>query len=147
MSRSGYSDDWDDDDGRLQLYRQAVDRAIAGKRGQAFLHEMAAALDAMPVKELIADDVVRSGSQVCALGSVALARGLDVSKLDIYDGASVGEVFGIARSMASEIAYWNDEQGPSSETPEARWKRMRSWVDLHIWKPTPAQSNVGGTKP
>lgn len=132
MSRSGYSDDADDGDGQLQLYRGNVDRAIWGKRGQAFLREMAAALDAMPVKELIAGDVVRDDKSVCAIGSVALARGLDVSKLDIHDGGEVGKVFGVARPMACEIAWENDDCGPYQETPAARWQRMRNWVRAHL---------------
>ncbi len=49
MSRSGYSDDCDN----LQLWRQAVDRAISGKRGQAVLREMLASLEALPQKRLI----------------------------------------------------------------------------------------------
>lgn len=130
MSRSGYSEDCDN----LGLYRQAVDRAISGKRGQAFLREMAEALDAMPVKELAADVLVQNSTQVCALGAVALARHLDVSHLDIEDGGAIGAAFGIARTLACEIAYHNDEAGPWNrlETPAERWTRMRSWVWRHI---------------
>ena len=46
MSRSGYGDDigqWD-----LIRWRGAVQSAMCGKRGQAFLKEMLAALDALP---------------------------------------------------------------------------------------------------
>jgi hypothetical protein len=50
MSRSGYSDDCKNEG----LWRAAVARAVCGKRGQAFVREMAATLDAMSVKELIA---------------------------------------------------------------------------------------------
>jgi hypothetical protein len=94
MSRSGYSDDCDEPY-LLNLYRANVDRTIAGKRGQAFLREMAAALDAMPVKELVADDIVRDENHVCAIGSVALARKMDVANVDPYDGDSVAAAFGI----------------------------------------------------
>jgi hypothetical protein len=132
MSRSGYSDDGCD--GTLGLYRQAVDRAIAGKRGQAFLREMAAALDAMPVKELVPDVIVQDG-HACAIGAVALARRLDVSDLDVSDQHEIAARFGIARSLAAEIAYENDECGERyrdgkyvAETPAERWTRMRAWV-------------------
>jgi len=47
MSRSGYSDDCDDQ-WSLICWRGAVKSAIRGKRGQAFLKEMLAALDALP---------------------------------------------------------------------------------------------------
>lgn len=142
MSRSGYTDDYDD--GRLNLYRANVDRAILGKRGQAFLREMAAALDAMAVKELVADEIVRDEAHVCAIGSVALARKMNVKALDPSDGDAVAEAFGIARPLACEIAYENDECSPRyerappgpdgafralpPETPAERWQRMRKWV-------------------
>ena len=134
MGRSGYTDDCEN----LGLYRAAVDRATRGKRGQAFLHEMLAALDAMPVKELVAGEVVRDETHVCAIGSVAVARKLDVSKLDATDGDAVGEAFGIARALACEIAFENDDDFAfhRQETDADRWKRMRSWVVAHI-TPTP----------
>ena|SRR5258706_13078469 len=135
MSRSGYTDDCEN----MGLWRGAVERAIRGKRGQAFLREMAAALDAMPVKELIAGEVIRDNEHVCAIGSVALARKMDVSELEIYDGESVGQAFGVARALACEIAYENDERsnvyenGTSRvETPAERWLRMRKWVAASI---------------
>ncbi len=131
MSRSGYSDDVCT--GSLNRYRANVDRAIAGKRGQALLREMAAALDAMPIKELVADEVVRDSQHVCALGSVAVSRGLDVAELDIHDGEAVGKVFGVSSTLAREVAYVNDEAGPwRGETDAERWQRMRAWVREHI---------------
>ena len=132
MSRSGYSDDCDDE-GRLHLWRGAVDRAIAGKRGQAFLREMAAAMDAMPEKVLITDTIVDGDGDACAIGTVALARGLDVSTIDPEDPDQVAARFGIARALACEIAYLNDEGDYSySETPAKRWTRMRKWVDEQL---------------
>ena len=131
MSRSGYSEDCDN----LGLWRGAVESAIRGKRGQAFLREMAGALDAMPVKELVADVVVRSDKSVCAIGSVAIARGMDVEGLDIYDGDSVAKAFDVAGALAKEIAFMNDDDfgyESGSETPAARWTRMRAWVAKQI---------------
>jgi hypothetical protein len=137
MSRSGYSDDLDPQD--LALWRGAVNRAIRGNRGQAFLREMAAAMDAMPVKELIAAKLVDDGGGVCAIGTVCQARGLDVSDVDYHDSESVGKAVGIARAMAAEIEYENDECAPyrwrekrEPETPAERWRRMRKWVDENI---------------
>lgn len=133
MSRSGYSEDCSN----LGLWRGNVERAIRGRRGQAFLREMADALDAMPVKELVADDLVRDSEHVCALGAVAVFRGQDVSKLDIYDGEEVGQTFGIARHLAQEVAYVNDEAGPrKGETPAERWQRMRAWVSEQLVAPS-----------
>jgi hypothetical protein len=124
MSRSAYSDDCKN----VGLWRAAVARAVCGKRGQAFVREMAATLDAMSVKELIAGEIVRDSVHVCAIGAVAVARRLDVAELDIYDGESVGLAFGVARALACEIAYQNDEGGPAGESPSARWRRMRQWA-------------------
>ena len=136
MSRSGYSDDYDDH-GALNRWRANVKRAIGGQRGQAFLREMATSLDAMPVKELVADAVVRDSAHVCAMGAVALARGLDVSKVDPEDPEAVAKTFGIAGAMACEIAFENDERNAwagHQETPAERWTRMRKWVSEHLAK-------------
>ena len=140
MSRSGYSDDLDQ--GALNIYRANVDRALAGKRGQKFLREMLVALDAMPVKELVAGEIVRDDAHVCAIGAVALARKVDVSALDVYDQEEVGKTFGVARAMAAEIAYENDDDfgSRSGETPAARWTRMRAWVAGQITPAVPAVS-------
>jgi hypothetical protein len=130
MSRSGYSDDCDSN--YLFLYRNVVERCFNGKRGQSFLKEMAAALDAMPEKRLISSELVNKAGEVCAIGSVCKARNLDVAGVDAEDPESVGMVVGIARSMAAEIEYENDECGPSDETPEQRWIRIRAWVASEI---------------
>jgi len=114
-------------------------------------------MDAMPVKELIASELVNEEGQCCTIGVVCKARGLDVSKVDPEEPEQVGEAVGIARQMAAEIEYWNDEVGeefvkvpeerPSDEPwhpgfrwervqePAAkRWQRMRAWVDQHLRK-------------
>lgn len=159
MSRSGYSDDCDDvlAAGR---WRAAVKSAMNGKRGQAFLREALAALDALPEKRLIASALVVDGDQCrfgdvpdvivgadelcdhrgnprpmgscCLLGAVAIARKMDVADLDPEDMESVAPRFGIADAMAREIVYWNDEGSISNETPEDRFKRMRAWLVAKI---------------
>lgn len=124
MSRSGYSEDCEN----LWLWRGAVERAIHGKRGQAFLREMAAALDAMPEKVLISGELINEDGECCAIGAVCKARGIEVAGLDYEDSDTVAQTIGVARAMAAEIAYENDEQGGSSETPAQRWQRIRQWV-------------------
>ena len=131
MSRSGYNDDCEDE--TIGLYRNAVDRAIRGKRGQSFLREMAAAMDAMPVKELIADQLVTDAGAVCAIGAVCQARGIDVSDLDYEENPeAVGGAVGISTALAAEIQYWNDEGTWKPETPAERWQRMRKWTAERI---------------
>lgn len=106
MSRSGYSDDCEN----VALYRQAVERAIRGRRGQALLRDLAKAMDAMPVKRLAAYSLHDNASgEFCTLGVLGQARGMDLAKLEDQEPDVVGDAFGIARSMAAEIVYMNDE--------------------------------------
>ena len=128
MSRSGYCDDYE----YMGLYREAVDRALHGKRGQAFLRELAASLDAMPDKVLIEGELINERGEVCALGAVCKARSLDVSHIDYDDPDTVARLIGVARSMAAEIAYMNDEFGEAKETPSERWTRIRKWVSDNL---------------
>lgn len=132
MSRSGYGDDCE----YPELYRAAVDRAICGKRGQAFLRELASALDAMPKKVLIAGELVNNLGQVCAIGAVCKARALDVSHIVYEDPATLAKAIGVAGCLAAEIAYMNDEYARCGETPEQRWERMRQWVTDNLAQQT-----------
>lgn len=135
MSRSGYSDDCDD---CLAMGRAIATRnkAMGGKRGQAFLKELLAVLDAMPVKELVKEELVEGydpylialeatphgyfwqeprpkpfSGAVCALGAVGQARGIAMTHLDPEEPAMVAAAFGITETMAREIVYANDEMG------------------------------------
>lgn len=128
MSRSGYSEDCEN----LELYRASVERAIYGKRGQAFLKELAAALDAMPEKVLIRGELVDEHGGVCAIGAVCKARNLDVINVNYDEPEQVAKLIGVARSMAAEIAYMNDERGRFSQLPSERWKMMREWVNENL---------------
>jgi len=133
MSRSQYSDDCTD--WSLICWQGAVKSAIRGKRGQAFLKEMLDALDAMPEKALIEGALQTESGDVCAMGAVALKRGLDVKNVDPEDRQQVAETFGISPTMAAEIAYENDDDyGYTRETPQQRWSRMRKWVIENITK-------------
>lgn len=128
MSRSGYTEDYDSE-WELICWRGAVASAIRGQRGQAFLKEMLTALDAMPNKRLIKGDLEDHG-EVCAIGSVGVKRGIDMSKIDIDDCNAIANAFGIAHALAAEIMYENDEAVGYwvEETPEHRWQRVRDWA-------------------
>jgi hypothetical protein len=125
MSRSGYIED-DEDQWQVIRWRGAVASAINGKRGQAFLLEMYRAIDALPERKLIADELVQDGA-VCAIGAVGKARGLDMTKIDPHDPETVAGTFGIPDALAREIVYMNDE-GSWQETPEQRYERMKKWA-------------------
>jgi hypothetical protein len=131
MSRSGYSEDCDNL-WSLIRWRGAVASAIRGKRGQAFLREMLAALDAMPEKRLIAEELEVRG-EVCALGAVGKARRLDMSKIDPENRMQVSVAFGIPEALAAEIMYENDDYpGYYEKTPEQRFQGVRAWVALQL---------------
>ena len=126
MSRSGYSEDYE----FCQLWEQAVDRATFGRRGQAFMRKLRDALDAMPIKRLITDAIRDDTGDVCALGAVD-------PNVKTYYAEELAQHFGIARALAAEIVYRNDEwpffwQRQRDETPEERWQRMRDWVEKQI---------------
>lgn len=135
MSRSGYSDDCDGD---VNLYRGAVDKALKGKRGQAFLKELLDTLNALPEKKLIANSFKTSDGDVCALGAIAVKRGIDTKILEKYENDDVwglGKIFGIADSMAAEIMFENDDDfgyRKTAETSEERFARIRAWVVKNI---------------
>lgn len=130
MSRSNYSDYLDE--WALIRWRGAVKSAIRGKRGQEFLKELLATLDAMPQKELIRGELVTPHGEVCAIGSVLKTRGIDTSEIDIYDSERIADICGIADALVREIEYINDECFPFSEpglSPEQRrWQIVRGWV-------------------
>jgi hypothetical protein len=130
MSRSGYSDDCDG--WALIRWRGAVNSAIKGARGQKFLRELLAALDAMPEKRLIANELVADGSY-CTLGVIAKQRGIDTD-IDPYDTETLANRLGIAEAMVLEIVFENDERpwNYRTETPEQRYERMRAWVVKQI---------------
>lgn len=126
MSRSGYDEDcygWE-----LIRYRGAVASAIRGARGQSFLREMLAALDAMPEKILIEHELEDNG-RFCAMGVVGNARGLPMAGIDAYDPEQIASAFGIAESLAREVAWINDDEfSYAKESLQDRWTRVRKWV-------------------
>ena len=161
MSRSGYSDDNDDDPLAHWRWRQAVKCAIEGKRGQGLLRELMEALDAMLDKRLFPGSFATAEGEVCTLGVLGIKRGTQMGDLgndDDCDPVEVGRRFGIAKAMAAEIMYLNDEYvdewgwvdvefcGPvrpfwpdwgrhtksvrrhNDSHPAERWQRMRAWV-------------------
>lgn len=131
MSRSGYVDDYDGDNWDLIRYRGQLASAIRGKRGQKFLTDLLAALDAMPEKRLIRDELQNADGEFCTIGVLGAARGIDMKKIYPEEYEVVASVFGIAEQLAREIVYMNDDWF-DRETPEQRWIKMREWVSKQI---------------
>lgn len=130
MGRHGYSDDCEN----LAMWRGQVASAIRGKRGQAFLNDLVQALEAMPEKKLIAHELIENG-QVCAIGAVGLAKGIDLSEVDPYDYDTLCEKFNIAHQLVREIEFENDENGGNN--PEERWRRMLAWAKEQLKNSNP----------
>lgn len=134
MSRSGYSHDlepWS-----LICWRGAVKSAIRGKRGQRFLRDIIDALDALPEKKLAAGNLV-SADGCCAMGAVAIHKGIDVSGIDPYERDQVASLFDISEALAAEIADLNDDEQwcrpeRQSDAANKRWHRMRNWAESNL---------------
>lgn len=137
MSRHGFSYDGfesQEEQWAFICYRGAVTSAIKGKKGQAFLKELLAALDAMPVKELIADELEQEGS-FCALGVVGHKRGMELDKIDPEDIESCAGAFGINEKLCREIVYVNDESCWYDANPRQRYEAVRGWLLENIKEP------------
>lgn len=130
MSRSNYIFD-DSDNWAMIKWRGMVASATRGKRGQTFYRDLLTALDALPAKRLIAEELQKDG-EVCAIGSLGLMRGIDMTDLDPEEPERVAAAFDIATCLAQEVVYENDEGTWKNETPEDRFARMRAWVEKQI---------------
>ncbi len=129
MGRSGYTDDCEN----INLWRGVVARAIRGKRGQKLLRELLAAIDEMPSKRLIANEIVDDAGEVCLLGAVGRKRQLpDLEKIDPEDHDRLAGIFDAAPALIQEIEWVNDEGAWSRETPEQRYERVHKWLTENI---------------
>lgn len=151
MSRSGYSDD-EGEPGQFAMWRGQVASAFRGRRGQRLLHDLVAALDAMPDKRLISQHIATPDGAVCALGALGKHRGVDLSRFEQriesdgycndpeYLSSGMAKEFDVAHQMISEIQYYNDEvfdfhyvdNKRVEYTPEERWQKMRDWVAKNL---------------
>lgn len=144
MSRSGYHCDGD-----VAMWRGMVASATRGKRGQAFFRALVAALDAMPEKRLIRDALQDESGEVCAIGALGKARGIDMREIDPECPEQVAPAFGIAECLAQEVVYMNDEyfdfhyvrEVRTEFTPEERWQHMRKWAAQQI-RVTPEEAGA-----
>lgn len=137
MSRSGYTDDTDDNWQHI-MWRGRVASSIRGKRGQALLRDLLVALDAMPDKKLFPNNFSTAVGEYCTLGVLGAARGTKMDDLgDAEDGCNVrlvGERFGVAAPLVQEIMFMNDEGIYFQDTlsPQKRWEFMREWISKQI---------------
>lgn len=138
MSRSGFEEYDGDDQWAMIRAAGAFKSAVRGKRGQVFLKDLLAVLDAMPEKRLIRGEFVAATGETCALGVLGKARGIDMSTWDPEDFETpevAAKCFNVSQQLARNVIWENDDSYGS--TPEQRWQYMREWVSGLI-KETPS---------
>ncbi len=143
---------WDDGDGDLPAVFLEVDlrRRLTSGRGQRILRDVLDGLIAMPEWRLIEGWIARSPEEetgvgeVCAVGAYAawqrVKRGeswieaIDVlterwggEQDDAWNTEMLGRQAGLAKAVAIELAWLNDEQ-LSGLSPEDRWHAVVGWV-------------------
>lgn len=153
MGRSGLYEDDGDDPLAHGRWRGAVTSAIRGKLGQAFLRELADALDAMPEKWLVAGELQSADGCNCTLGVIASKRGLDVASMDIDDYDAIADSLGVNAKIAQEIMWENDETFSDWEyvdvvicgpMREPFYDRHRGWVrEMHNRSVRVTKQDVG----
>jgi hypothetical protein len=135
MSRLNYGDC--DESWMIGQQRGALLSAVRGNRGQRFLQDLLAALDALPRPELSAGALEDEETGCCcALGAVRRYRGADAVPLTFHPAEEDMEPdrfaapFDIAPALAWETVEANE--GWSSSNSEAarhqRWKAVRAWA-------------------
>jgi len=135
MGRSGYTEDYEDDNLVVGRWRGMVESAIRGRRGQKFLRDVLAALDAMPDKRLIAEKLQDDEGNVCTVGVGMLARGVpNVHEIDPADHDRIGQLLDIAPCLVQELEYLNDEECHRADD-EQRWHLMRQYIERMASRP------------
>ncbi len=150
--RINYSDE-EDYPGQYALWDANCRRSLKGRKGQAELRELEAALLALPAKQLIKDTLDDDDGGVCAIACYAKYKGLDLKKFDREDES---DEVGIAAGMPPLVAWtvvelndiimdvvWEVADGPLNRwdatykggiplvrdmTPEERYERVLVWV-------------------
>ena len=143
--RIGYSED-EDYPGQFGLWQANCRRSLQGKVGQAALRELESALLALPDKRLIANKMIDSEGDVCAIGALARYKGRDilaephVGDEDEFEGdgemEEIGMELGMPRLVAWKVVELNDIQltGSNLVTCEGpyRWpaEKPKVWVPI-----------------
>lgn len=143
MSRFyGWDDDGEEFAGQFALQMANEERSLKGKRGQASLRALEAALLALPEKRLISGRIIDQAGGVCAMGALAKHLGKELPKPSTDDDYEdyfthtnrIGQACGVPEPVAMKIAWMNDEIlglgfGLGSDyTDEQRYEHMLAWV-------------------
>lgn len=147
MGRIEYAD-WDEPDWGLKAGRQLARHkaALSGQRGQQALVELREALLEMPLKELVAEELYNNNGGACALGVLALKRGVRPEEMLALDPSILEDWYKIAdwaakrinvsHTLALVIQEVNDNECIyASYTPNMRYEEVLSWVNKWIQNP------------
>ena len=135
--RVNYSED-EDYGGQFNLWQANCRRSRQGKKGQAALRELEAALLAMPDKRIQKDVLVEPSGEACAIGALMLHRMIsagmsreqaieECGAFEPLDTEDHGVSFGLPRLVAWSVAVENDEYY-RVESPEERYRRILAWI-------------------
>jgi hypothetical protein len=153
----------DDGDGDLPAVFWQIDlhRALTSGRGQRILRDIKAGLLAMPERRLVESHIVQEGAWrdddsreiegVCAVGAYAawlkvqagatwanafadLADRWGGEQDAHWNTVQLGRSLGLARTVAYELAYVNDEYF-GGMAPEDRWHAVLDWVRAQLLPP------------
>lgn len=148
MSRFDVEGTWEERfvsfDAAVALWEHNVATSISGARGQRVLHELEAALLALPERKLIHGTLATSEGDVCAIGALAKAKGLLPRNLptrarveelgpdeDWTETLAVGQKCGMTGTLAWTIGSLNDETLANTDD-EGRYEAVLEWVRKHL---------------
>ena len=134
----------EDFNNQVAFWEANLERSLKGHKGQAALRELEAALLALPIKRLIANELENEQGEVCAVGALAKFKGKENPMLGDsfgdFDELSVNEDdiervtvqlaqdLGLPRMVAQAVVYENDDDWPAFMTPEQRYNKILRWV-------------------
>jgi hypothetical protein len=143
--------------GQAELWQANCERSLKGKKGQAALRELEAALLALPAKRLIEGELENEAGEVCAIGALARFKGKENPKVgdsfgdfdelqansEEIERVTVGfaQELGVPRMVAIAVVHENDDYWHAS-TPEARFAKMLAWVQRQIQRTNTPSSAV-----
>lgn len=154
MSRITYYDDWGDGYYTVGLWNGTVKSALNGRRGQAVLREIEAALLALPRKRLV-ENAGGDGETVCVLGALdwhrKVQQGVPVdeamravgeeSEDTLYEPHVAAEHLNLTYPLAFTLMEENDEM-TMHLSPEERYEAVLAYVRKMIRVESPASGNA-----
>ena len=128
--RLNYSDN-EEYPGQFALWQANCQRSLRGRRGQASLRALKAALLALPEKRLIAHEIQDDTGAVCAVGALAKQQQRNLVTSDPDETVKLGEQCGLPHLVAWKVVEENDIT-LDAVTAEQRYDQMLRWIEEHL---------------